>query len=164
VSGRPVLAPSAATAGAVGTTAVPWPALREAYLLLRERWTARLEKFGLLPSDFSALELCASAPAKASDVARATGVTAAGATDIIDRLEARALVRREADPEDRRVVRIRATPAGRRLFHEAQSTREETLRVLDRTMTEAERSALAEGLSALTRALRAARAGSPREV
>ncbi len=133
---------------------LPWQLLREAFFLLRERWTQQLERFDLSVSDFVVLELCAPRPAKTSEIARRIGITAAGTTDVIDRLEARHLVRRVADPQDRRVVLVQLAPAGRRLYQEAKFTRREAHRSLDDVMNREERRALAKGLSALTAALR----------
>lgn len=138
----------------------PWQALREAYFLLRERWGENLGRFGLSFTDYTVLDLCAQGPAKASAVARATGVTAAGATDVIDRLVARRLVRRVADPGDRRVVLIRLTPAGRRLHRDAGSTKRATVRYLKDALSPPEQRALSAGLAALTRVLRSGRGAS----
>lgn len=133
---------------------VPWPLLREAFFLLRERWTVQLARFDLSVSDFVILELSADRPSRASEIARRIGLTAAGTTAVIDRLEARHLVRRIADPRDRRVVLIRLAPAGRRVHREARTAKREVYRSLDAAMSREERQALATGLSALTLALR----------
>jgi len=132
----------------------PWQDLREANLLLRSRMGRELGRFDLTVSDLVVLELCAKGPARASDVARALGLTAAGTTDALDRFEARRLVRRRADPDDRRAVQIVLTPAGRRILKRARSAKDATIRYLDEAMSREERRALADGLQALTRALR----------
>jgi DNA-binding MarR family transcriptional regulator len=49
----------------------------------------------------------------AGDLVRQTMVTTGAVTNRIDRLEQRGFVRRTRAPEDRRVVRIQLTPAGR---------------------------------------------------
>ncbi|EQD41591.1 Bacterial regulatory protein, MarR [mine drainage metagenome] len=139
---------------AVPPQELPWHLLREAYFLLREEWTDHLDRFDLSLSDSVVLELCARNPARASEIARAIGITPAGATYVIDQLEGRRLVRRVADPKDRRVVLIRLAPAGRRLYREAKSTKRITLRYLNDAMSVEERRALATGLAALTHALR----------
>ncbi len=138
----------------------PWHTLREANFLLRSRWTLELGRFGLSYSDYVALEICGRAAARASDVARALGLTAQGATDAIDRLEARGLVRRVSDRLDRRAVRIRLTPAGRRLRRQTHSAKRATLRYLNGAMSPADRRALFQGLGALTRALRTSPGGA----
>lgn len=138
----------------------PWRLLRESYFLLKERWGRRLGAFELTMTDYHVLDRCAVGPARASEVARVTGVTASGATDAIDRLTARGLVERAADPSDRRVVRIRLTAAGVRLHRAASAAKHQTVRSLDEALTDRERRALREGLGALARALRES-AGPP---
>jgi DNA-binding MarR family transcriptional regulator len=132
----------------------PWQDLREANFLLRTRWAQEASRYDLSFPDFVVLELCGRGPARASEVARAIGLTAQGTTDALDRLEKRRLIRRAPDATDRRAVQVSLTPAGRRLQREAHAAKESTLRYLDRTMSRGERRALAEGLRALTRALR----------
>lgn len=146
-SGRP-LAPS----DAWGPDA-PWTVLREAYYRVMKQRIGILRQFGLSLSEYAALRLCADAPSMLSDIADAAGVTSAGATDIIDRLEARRLVRRVSDPRDRRAVRVTLTPSGRRLHREAQSTQRAIFRVLSRSLSPSEREALVTGLSSLIRSL-----------
>jgi DNA-binding MarR family transcriptional regulator len=131
----------------------PWQHLREANILLRSRMSQELGRFDLTVSEAVMLELCGRGPARASDVARALGLTAAGATDALDRFEARGYVRRRADPDDRRAVQIVLTPAGRRILKQARSAKVATIRYVDAAMSDKERAALAEGLQALTRAL-----------
>jgi DNA-binding MarR family transcriptional regulator len=92
--------------------------------------------------------------ARASDIAEAIGLTAAGATDLIDRLETRHLVQRTAHPTDRRVVLVDLTRSGERLFREAQLSQRAMLRRLTAAMTDEEQRALLEGLTALARAVR----------
>jgi DNA-binding MarR family transcriptional regulator len=136
------------------STETPWQELREASFLLRARWGEQLGRLDLSVSEFVVLELCGRGPARASEVARVLGLTPAGATDALDRLEARRLVRRVADATDRRAVQVVLTPAGQRLRRKGRSAKDSTLRYLDQTMSRAERRALSEGLQALTRALR----------
>lgn len=132
----------------------PWTLLREAYhILLRQRGEI-VRQLGLSLSEYTALRTCARAPAMPSEIGEAAGVTSAGATDIIDRLERRRLVTRLSHPKDRRVVLVRLTRAGRRLYLEAQSAQRAILRDLERTMTKAEREALVTGLVAFVRSLR----------
>lgn len=57
----------------------------------------------------------------AGTVGAETLVTSGTMTNRIDRLEGRGLVRREADPADRRGVRVVLTPAGRTVVDDAMS-------------------------------------------
>ena len=117
-----------------------------------------LGRFDVSVSEFAVLDLCARAPAKASQIAREVGVTPAGATDVIDRLEERRLVRRVADPTDRRAVLVALTALGLRRNRETRTAVSSMLREVDRAMTPAERRALALGIAALLRTLSRERA------
>jgi DNA-binding MarR family transcriptional regulator len=132
----------------------PWETLREANALLRAWGSQELARFELTFSEYVVLELCRREPARASDVARALGLTAAGTTDALDRLEQRRLVLRSSDPDDRRAVRIHLTAAGRRRVRQAHFVKQATVRYLNEAMSSEERAALSHGLGALTRALR----------
>lgn len=131
----------------------PWTLLREANRLFMSRRSEIVRHLGLSLSEYAALRLCAQAPAMPSEIGEAAGVTSAGATDIIDRLEKRQLARRRSHPKDRRVVLVEVTPTGKRLYEVAQSAQRALFRDLDRTMTEAEREALVTGLRAFVRSL-----------
>ena len=104
-------------------------------------------------SEYGVLQLCARAPAKASEVAQAIGITPAGATDVIDRLEKRRFVRRVAHPTDRRAVLVQLTATGARVHRESRAARMAVLHDIDRALTETERRALLLGLTALLRAM-----------
>jgi DNA-binding MarR family transcriptional regulator len=65
-------------------------------------------RFDLEPGEFDVL-------ATLRRAGSANGMTAGAITNRIDRMEAKDLVRRVADANDRRVVRIRLTDRGRRL-------------------------------------------------
>lgn len=73
------------------------------------------EEVGALFQLGSAERLClsflTSGPQTASAIARATRLTPAAVTSLIDRLEAREFVRRRADPQDRRKVLVEAAAA-----------------------------------------------------
>ncbi|WP_328405095.1 MarR family transcriptional regulator [Streptomyces sp. NBC_00390] len=56
---------------------------------------------------------------------------ASNVTGIVDRLEARELVRREADPADRRVKNVVATDAGREIIRRVREEMQETHGALD---------------------------------
>ena len=130
-----------------------WRDLVEAYHKLRRNRSGLLAELDLSWSEYVALQLCALAPSRASDIAEAAGITSAGATDVIDRLEARRLVRRESHPKDRRALLVELTRAGERLYTEAQSMLQKTARTFAGELTERERDALVTGLRALIRAL-----------
>ncbi|TQK50108.1 MarR family transcriptional regulator [Streptomyces sp. SLBN-118] len=66
---------------------------------------------------------------------------ASNVTGIVDRLEARELVRREADPADRRVKNVVATDAGREIIRRVREEMQETHGALD-ALDEAESATL----------------------
>lgn len=64
---------------------------------------------GLHPTDYKALGVVDRlGPMSAGELARHTGLAPASVTNLVDRLEARGFLRREADPRDRRRVLLRA--------------------------------------------------------
>ncbi|WP_430780043.1 MarR family winged helix-turn-helix transcriptional regulator [Actinoplanes sp. G11-F43] len=68
-----------------------------------------------------------------SRLAEALDVVPSSASRLCDRLEATGLLRRVADPRDRREVRLLLTPASRRLLADLRDRRREALtEVLDR--------------------------------
>jgi len=85
----------------------------------------------------------------ASELARESLLSTGAMTNRVDRLEERSLVTRVSDAEDRRVVRVRLTPVGRRLADDAVEAR---LTAAERQLAKlsgAEKAALADGLRKL---------------
>lgn len=95
-------------------------------LMFNRHADALLGRFGL---DFNRYSVLASlrrggAPFERapSELAAGLGFTAGGMSNLLRRLEAQGLVRRApAGPDDRRRVRVRLTPAGRRLADRAMT-------------------------------------------
>jgi DNA-binding MarR family transcriptional regulator len=77
-------------------------------------------RWDLGPSQFNVLNLIADRPAGLSQVelSRELLVHRSNVTGLVDRLEARGLVRRREQAGDRRAYRVRITPAGRTLMQE----------------------------------------------
>lgn len=90
---------------------------------------ARIEEAGgMSRSQYVLVKLLAEkAPITVSEVAQHLGMTAAGATGLIDRLEKAGMVDRERDAEDRRVVRVTLNAEGRRQLAEARRLRRQVL-------------------------------------
>ncbi|MGI0053221.1 MAG: MarR family winged helix-turn-helix transcriptional regulator [Thermoplasmata archaeon] len=131
----------------------PLARYRSSHLALVEEVRAALAPKGLLLSDARALRRAAAGPTCPGALAQALDISPAAATDLVDRLEARGLVVRSADPEDRRSTRVALTPAGGRMHRwalgEVRGLFEEITRSLGpRGLAEVER-----GASALERAL-----------
>jgi DNA-binding MarR family transcriptional regulator len=73
------------------------------------------DRIGINPTDLNCLNIVAlTGPMTAGDLAKATGLTTASITGVLDRLEDSGLVRRERDTSDRRRVLVHMEPrAGR---------------------------------------------------
>jgi DNA-binding MarR family transcriptional regulator len=63
------------------------------------------------------------------DIASELGITTGGASKLVDRIEARGLSRRRANPDDRRSSLLELTPAGRRLLARAERSFDDELAV-----------------------------------
>lgn len=73
--------------------------------------TTVANRIGINPSDEKTLSVLQRlGPLSASEIAEQTGLAASSVTTLIDRLEAKGLVRRERDPRDRRRLTIVLAP------------------------------------------------------
>ena len=97
-------------AAAIGLAAMRWQEAVETF----DETVGRLND--LNSADRRCLSLVSQGPQTASAVARATALTPAAVTALIDRLEARGLVRRTADAADRRRVLVEATAKAQALI------------------------------------------------
>lgn len=105
------MAPSAKT---------PAPAATEAWELIRRLWTGNFPRLMALFGEFDLAKQQAFAlvhldperPKPMSELAGAMFCDASNITGIVDRLEARGLVERRADPADRRVKMLALTAEG----------------------------------------------------
>lgn len=83
---------------------------------LRRTSQSELEPFGLTPSQSRALGVVSrygDTPPRLSDIAARLDIAPRSATEVIDSLQERGLVRRTPDPTDRRAVTITLTEEGR---------------------------------------------------
>jgi DNA-binding MarR family transcriptional regulator len=91
----------------------------------------------------------ADGPLSMKRLAEAMDVTDASATGIVDRMEKRGLVERRHATEDRRVVLVHLTEAGRGVFSQMAEHRRETLSRILSELNDDEVSALLIGMKAL---------------
>lgn len=86
-------------------------------------------------SQFIAIKKLATGTAGVTDLARAADLNPGAMTRLLDKLEARGLLVREADPSDRRALHIRLTDAGMAMWRDidqcGQRVRECALRGMD---------------------------------
>jgi DNA-binding MarR family transcriptional regulator len=101
----------------------------------------------------------ASGPMAMGRLAEALDISVASITGVIDRMEARGLVERRRDAQDRRVVLVQPAKGAKKVFGEMDGRRRKALGMLLSRLTDSELQGLLEG----HRALRAARAELARE-
>lgn len=113
---------------------------------LEARLEAALGGVGLSLGKFNVLSKLAAAgePLPLGTVAERCSCVKSNITQLVDRLEADALVERVSDPSDRRSVRAALTPAGRARHDEAVLLVAETERQMFGGLTEADRAMLAQ--------------------
>ena len=86
-------------------------AMRRAGSVMQLLGAAAAEKIGINVTDLNCLNIMAlRGSMTAGELARATGLTTASITGVLDRLEEAGFVRRERDPQDRRRVVVRLAP------------------------------------------------------
>lgn len=95
-------------------------------------------------------------PLPVSRLAQFLGVSAAGATGMVGRMEERGLVERVRDERDRRVVLVRLAPHGRSVLDEISSRGRASLRRVLMRLDGDELTQLRNGLTAFHRAAREA--------
>jgi MarR family 2-MHQ and catechol resistance regulon transcriptional repressor len=118
---RPATGPRAARAKAAdGATSVPlklWVVLSRAYDAVRRHAELDIARHGLTSMEFGILEvLHHKGRLLLGEIQRKVLVTSGGITYLVDRLEAKGLVKREECPEDRRARYAVLTPAGTALI------------------------------------------------
>lgn len=90
-------------------------------------------------------------PLTMGELAWELALTESATTRLVDRLVRTNLVRRERDPGDRRVVRVRLSSYGRELVDVVLSRRQHQFQRVGSQMAPDERQRLVEGLEALVR-------------
>lgn len=127
---------------------------------LRRTWSEQLSPWDLTPHQWRALmNLLRHRPAgstcppaesmRLKDLAEQLRIAPRSATEVVDQLEAKGLVRREADPSDRRATLIVATDAGLTLFRDVSAERREQSQEYFSKLDAGERAELARLLGKL---------------
>ncbi|WP_454874684.1 MarR family winged helix-turn-helix transcriptional regulator [Paraburkholderia xenovorans] len=128
------------TSKPIGKAAVLLRIMRIGSILERELATL-CARHNLKPGQFQALTALRRAYPRTltpSELNHGTLLTSGAMTPLIDRLEEKALVRRLADPDDRRGVRVELTAAGRKLIDEALEARIARLAEITDLLSESE--------------------------
>lgn len=124
---------------------------------LRRTWSEQLAPWELTPHQWRALlTLLRRGPhagdtgdIRLKDLAQRLRIAPRSATEVVDQLETKALVRREPDPSDRRATLIVATDAGKELFANVQAQRRDKSSEYFARLNEHDRTELARILSQL---------------
>lgn len=129
------------------------PALDELLLgaarALRRRW-ARGLGHDLAPHDARALRVIGhGGPTRLGVVAEHLRIAPRSATDVVDRLEDRGLVRRAADPSDRRATTVELTTEGEAVLADVEAARREDAAAFFGALSDRERDSLAAILGKL---------------
>lgn len=91
---------------------------------LRRRWSRLLAPWELSPHQTRALRVLSRAGGpRLSELAESLHVAPRSATEVVDGLAAKGLVRREPDPSDRRAVRLQLTVVGEGVVAELAEAR-----------------------------------------
>ncbi len=103
------------TGRAAGTKV--WLVLMKAHRAMEKRSLESIGGTGMCFTDFAVLEaLLHKGPLAVNQIGPKVGLTSGSTTTAVDRLERRGLVRREADPEDRRSRIVQLTSGGKSLI------------------------------------------------
>ena len=97
------------------------------------------------------LSVLESGPLPMSRLAEALDVSVASATGIVDRMEARRLVERRVNPDDRRMLVVHSTRRGSRVFDVLAKERRARLRPVLERMTDDEIASFLVGMRAMRR-------------
>jgi DNA-binding MarR family transcriptional regulator len=134
--------------------------LHSAAIHLLRRLRREDDASGLPAPQLSALSVIVfGGPLTLGALASAEQVRPPTITRVVGALEARGLVRREADLADARVVRVGATAAGKRLLHAGRRRRVSALAASLKALPPHERKRLAEALPVLEQIVRTTASG-----
>jgi DNA-binding MarR family transcriptional regulator len=129
--------------------------LHSAAIHLLRRLRVEDEALGISAPRLSALSVLVFAgPKRIGELARIEQVEPPTMTRLVDGLVRDGLAMRDADPDDARAVRVRATPTGARTLRRGRARRVETLERSLAALPPAELAALGEGVEVLERILR----------
>ena len=110
--------PGSWLAGEAGRTdpgSEAWSLIHWLWVANKQRFFAMSQEFELAPQQMIALRMLGAGPRKMSELAQALFCDNSNVTGIVDRLEERGLVRREAAEGDRRVKLLVLTKEGERV-------------------------------------------------
>jgi DNA-binding MarR family transcriptional regulator len=127
--------------------------LQAMYTSIGEKLLEELAESDLTYSQMQALRyLSTHRRVTVGDLAEGLNISYPSATNMVHRLEKKALIRRVANPRDRRQVGLALTDAGREMIQRVDQERRQRFASVLAQMEPSERGAFIEGLSAFIRA------------
>ena len=128
--------------------------LHSAAIHLLRRLRVEDEALGISAPRLSVLSVLVFAgPKRMGELARIEQVEPPTMSRLVDGLARDGLAVREADPDDARAVRVRATPTGARTLRRGRAKRLETLQHTLASLSPTDLAALGDGVEVLERAL-----------
>ncbi len=120
-----------------------WLVLWKATAAVKAHALRNITELGMGLSDFAVLELLLNkGPSPVNAIGRRVLLTSGSCTAAVDRLEKKGLVVREWDEQDRRVCRVRLTPAGRGLISGAFRQHADAMEAATAALSQPERKSL----------------------
>ncbi|MBV9087211.1 MAG: MarR family transcriptional regulator [Acidobacteriaceae bacterium] len=139
-----------------------WLVLMKAHHALHQHAMRSIEGTGLCFSDFVFLEkLLHKGPLPVNTLGGSVSLSSGSATAAIDRLEKKGLVRRAADPNDRRARIVHLTEAGRELITTSFRKHQADMTAATAALTAPEKSALIDLLKKVGKSAASAFSGAP---
>ena len=130
-----------------------WLVLWKAFNAVRDYAARDIASLGLTLTDFGILEaLLHKGPLGVNELGRKVSLTSGSITTAVDRLQARGLIERQSNNEDRRARTVHLTAAGRREIEAAFQRHSATMDELGAVLTDGEREDLVRLLKKLGRA------------
>lgn len=126
----------------------------EISLQIRPTLLAAWSDIELTMHQFRALSILSNSPLRVSDIAAHLGIRLSSATNLMDRLEAKKLLRRTPDPQDRRVVWCRLTDLGQEEARNLWSINRQSLEGVAARLTNEELDKAVQAFEILSAALR----------
>lgn len=121
-----------------------WLVLMKAYQVLHQRAMRSIAGTGLCFSDFAVLEtLLHKGPLPVNTIGAKIALTSGSSTAAVDRLEKKGLVRRAADPSDRRTRIVHLNEEGRALSQKAFGKHAADIEAVTSSLTSSEQKTLA---------------------
>jgi DNA-binding MarR family transcriptional regulator len=130
-------------------------ALRNAHGAVHALLQTSLADTELIPTEYRALaHLFRRGELTLTALSTALEITPASTTELVDRLEARHLVRRSPNPTDRRSMLVRLTPKGKSAYEAARTVYRRSVARVSGRMTKAGRNGLVHGIGEFLRVFR----------